>query len=201
MRTTRSVLGNDRGSILPGTIAGSVLNLIVLGIIAAAITGQAFLHLNTSKRSSQISEVALSDAALRSDVAWAGKITAGNPRTLVLESSVDGRCRTATWTVTPKPSGATLERTTSFSDTFTADGGCGSAAGASKETMIESVDPAAAFDYRQEGSVHLATLDVTTGFKTKTERTYRITQAATGLYAAPASATAPGTQVPEGDLR
>lgn len=201
MRTSTDVLGNDRGSVLPGTIAGSMLNMIVLGIIAAAITGQAFLHLETSKRGTQTSAVALADAALRSDIAWAGKITSPAPGTLVMESSVDGRCRTASWTVTPAAAGARLERTTAFSDSFTADGGCGGTYGSSKETMLESVDPASAFSYRNEGGIRLASLDVTTGFKTKTERTYRITQAATGLYTTPSAPAAPGTQVPEGDLR
>ena len=200
MTTPRRLLGNERGSILPGTIAGSLLNLIVLGIIAAAISGQAFLHLNMSKRSAQISAVALSDTTLRSDIAWAGKVTA-NPGTLILESSVDGRCRTAAWAVIPEPAGARLERTTSFSDTFAADGGCGPSYGASKETMIDGIDPASAFGYRLDGRIHLATLDVTTGFKTKNERTYAIVQAAAGLYSAPSGATAPGTQVPEGNLR
>lgn len=208
MNTLHSRLGNDRGALLGNTIVGSLLNLVVLGIIASAVIGQAYYQMSTGKRSVLTSSLALTDAALREDITWAGRITSDGPQSILLESTApDGRCKAASWSVAHSPDGTSLQRTTSLSEEFTPGGGCGEPYGVSTETMMEGVDPAAAFTYTSPvdaasaAGIPMVSLEVTAAWNTSMEASHRITQPASGLYGEAAATDARSIQVPEGDLR
>lgn len=78
MGIIRKALDNQRGNYLVQTMTGSVINLLVLGAIAAGLVAVMFAQAGVAAKTSVSNQINQASSSLRSDVQWAGNIPAAS---------------------------------------------------------------------------------------------------------------------------
>lgn len=157
MTRFRRLISDESGNFMISSLVGSIVMTVVVGAIAAGILGIALYQKAITERSAVTNEAAIADSTLRTDILWASSVKAIDHNEVELTvPGQDGRCRTATWTISPGVEAKTAVNVTVTNyPTTDADANpvrCSGEAGSpSTQTIIADADPESSFSYSNAG--------------------------------------------------
>jgi alpha-tubulin suppressor-like RCC1 family protein len=160
IRRVAAALRGQRGDYLAQTMIGSVVSMLVLGVVAAGIMGASTFQAQMAVRSNVTNEAATTDSAMRTDLTWASSLAVTDARKFKLTvPGTDKKCRISEWSVADVEGGTRILNTVysypSYDPKSNPVSCTGTASQPNEQVMISNAAPGSAFGYRNAGGREL----------------------------------------------
>lgn len=156
----KEAMRNQNGNFLIGTLVGSIVSLLLIGIIGAVIALLVTMQSKVGAADDTTREVTAVSSALGTDARFASTIAPAGDRAVSFTVPGEaGQCRTADWSVQDTEGATQLVRTVTQYPQYDATVNpvrCGGTASAPETTvMARKIDPSTTFGYANAGGREL----------------------------------------------
>lgn len=160
IRRVSAALRGQRGDYLAQALIGSLVSMLVLGVVAVGIMGASTFQAQMAVRSSVTNEASTTDSALRTDLTWASSLEVTDARKFKLTvPGTDKKCRISEWSINDAEGNTRILNTVYNFPSYNASTNpvscSGTASQPNEQTMISNASPAASFGYRNAGGREL----------------------------------------------
>ncbi|HEX9226820.1 MAG TPA: hypothetical protein VF885_09190 [Arthrobacter sp.] len=160
IRRVSAALTGQRGDYLAQALVGSLVSMLVLGVVAVGIMGASTFQAQMAVRSSVTNEASTTDSALRTDLTWASSMEVTDSRKFKLTvPGTDKKCRISEWSIDDSGENTRILNTVYNYPSYNANTNpvscSGTASQPNEQTMISNASPGSAFGYRNAGGREL----------------------------------------------
>ena len=160
IRYVSAALRGQRGDYLAQAMIGSLVSMLVLGVVAVGIMGASTFQAQMAVRSSVTNEASTTDSALRTDLTWASSLEVTDARKFKLTvPGTDKKCRVSEWSISDTDVNTRILNTVynypSYNPNTNPVSCSGAASQPNEQTMISNASPGSSFGYRNAGGREL----------------------------------------------